>query len=583
MRENAKFDERLSTAQRGLRDLEALLERESLTRDEIAAEGVRRELDRRACEKSLTRGKQLLLRETRANAQVTYLLNETLTNARAIADIIEDFERTKAALERELSAATSDTKRTIDERNALKLEVNERREECKAEISKGDLLAHTVTVTVRQEIADLEDEVKCLRREEAARNRIQKYVADRVSRAMKRHQGVQQNIAQLQSLLRIRNAEIMDVKSNIDDARERRSHFERLQELTTTQRDTFATIVRKSEVIAGALRRKSKRLDVQKLELERHTQEKDWAVSAVRGETDVKKRERDARRNQNDAVSHVILRARADVEVSETELGKLKNEFEAGKCDQELLFEQSKTLVKSRQAVAVELLDRNDELCRLCDRIATSEDVSRQCEEELALRVHECETLRRRVHEIERSLIIARRNVATIPGYQAEISSKRSTLYEMRMSAENLSQRLEDPKEHTRWRLIHGPKGEEENDVDVDDVNDKLASVGSRIQDQERELTKRRLRCQDIDREIERLRTVIAENTDEALETASSLNRAKSKLSAVERALLAAVSELTMYRALTAALADAKSRNIAEVDALRLSLEEINDEPIATT
>jgi septal ring factor EnvC (AmiA/AmiB activator) len=107
----------------------------------------------------------------------------------------------------------------------------------------------------------------------------------------------------------------------------------------------------------------------------------------------------------------------------------------------------------------------------------------------------------------------------------------------------------------------------------VDVFNDKLASVGSRIQDQERELARRRLRCQDIDREIERLRAVIAENADEAIETASSLNRAKSKLSAVERALLAAVSELTMYRALTAALADAKSRNIAEVDALRLSLE----------
>ena len=376
---NAKFDEQLSTAERGLNDLKALLERESLARDEIAAEGVRRELDRRACQKSLTRAKQTSLRETRANAHLTYLVNEMLTNARSIADIVEDVEGTKAALERELATAARDTKRTIEEQNALRLDVNERREECKAEITKGDLLAHTVTVTVRQEIADLEDEVKCLRREEAARNRIQKYVADRVSRAMKRHQGVQQNIAQLKSLLRIRDAEMMDVKSNIDDARERRSHFERLRELTTTQRDAFATIVRKSGVIAGATREKNERLHVKTFELERQAQEKDWEVSAARGETDAKKRERDARRNQNDAVSHVILRARADMEVSETELGKLQNELKAGKCDQELLFEQSKALVKSRQAVAMELLDRNDELCQLCDRIATSEDVSRQC------------------------------------------------------------------------------------------------------------------------------------------------------------------------------------------------------------
>jgi formate hydrogenlyase subunit 4 len=65
----------------------------------------------------------------------------------------------------------------------------------------------------------------------------------------------------------------------------------------------------------------------------------------------------------------------------------------------------------------------------------------------------------------------------------------------------------------------------------------------------------------------------VNENADEALETTSALNRAKSKLGAVERALLAVVSELTMYRALTAALANEKSRNIAEVDALRLHIE----------
>ena len=263
--------------------------------------------------------------------------------------------------------------------------------------------------------------------------------------------------------------------------------------------------------------------------------------------------------------------------MSETEIRKLQDELRGGKVDLELIIEQSRALVKSRQIVAMELLDRNAELCQLCDRVATSEDVTRQCEEELALRVHECELLRRNVHDVGRSVAVARRRVATIPGRREEISFKRATLYEMQISAEHLSARLEDPNEHARWRLIHGPKGAEGDAIDVDDVNDKLSALGSRIEVAERELDGRNLRCRDIDREVDRVRRIVTENADDALNTASSLNRAKFKLSALERSVLALSSELAMYRALTTALANAKSRNIAEVDALRLSLEESVD------
>ena len=210
----------------------------------------------------------------------------------------------------------------------------------------------------------------------------------------------------------------------------------------------------------------------------------------------------------------------------------------------------------------------------MCDRVATAEDVTRQCEEELGLRVVECEKLRRHAHDIERSLAIARRRAGAVPEYQAKISSKRTMLYEMQIAAENLSHQLEDPQEHTRWRLVHGPKGEEGNDIDVDDFNVKLSSVGARLEDKEYESANYDLRCHDADEQIEYLRTTIAQNADEALEVVSSLNRSKFQLSSIERQLLAVVSELAMYRALTASLANEKSRSIAEADMLRVHLED---------
>ena len=574
---NAVLDERVAASSRGLSDLESLAERESLARDAIAAESVRLEIDRRALEKSLTRANQILLRESRSNAQVVHRLRETNALEACARQTIEDVRESKLSLERELATATNDTERVVREQNALKVEVHEKREECKTEITRTDALSHTVSVTLRGEVADLEDEIKCLRREAAARDGVRKHVADRVARANKRHQGVRQNISRLESLLRVRENEIGDAQSSIEDARERQCRFEQLQELMRTQRDAFASVVKKSNAVARATRERTAMLEAKRSDLERETRARGEDLSRARAETDAKKRERDLYQGQCDAVTHVISRARAECEVSETEIRKLQDELRGGKVDLELIIEQSRALVKSRQIVAMELLDRNAELCQLCDRVATSEDVTRQCEEELALRVHECELLRRNVHDVGRSVAVARRRVATIPGRREEISFKRATLYEMQISAEHLSARLEDPNEHARWRLIHGPKGAEGDAIDVDDVNDKLSALGSRIEVAERELDGRNLRCRDIDREVDRVRRIVTENADDALNTASSLNRAKFKLSALERSVLALSSELAMYRALTTALANAKSRNIAEVDALRLSLEESVD------
>ena len=195
----------------------------------------------------------------------------------------------------------------------------------------------------------------------------------------------------LRSTLRIREAEIADYEANIQRAREQQKHFKQLQEFTKTQSDAFAAVVKKSFVVAKTTNERQMRLDSKVSDLEKHTREKDALVSAARVETDARKLERDRRRGQNDGVVHAIMSARADVEVGDTELGKLKDDLKAGKRQQSLLLEQSKAIIKSREAVAIELLDRNNELCQLCDRVATAEDVTLQCEEELGLRVVECE------------------------------------------------------------------------------------------------------------------------------------------------------------------------------------------------
>jgi hypothetical protein len=569
---NAELGAKIAAAARALEDSEALLENEIVTREQLEAESVRHEIDRRGSEKALSKLKKQVSRKERANARLEAQLNQFEKASAGARETAREHNKVKTLLNGELSQVMNEIKRTTEEYRALKIEVNERRERCKEEITKRDTLAQTVSVTLCEEIAELEDEVKCLRAEEVARNRIKSHVTDRVSRELRRSQRVKAVVSELKSFLGVREAEIEDIQEHIRDARERQGHFEQLSDLTRLQRDAFAGTLRKCVAITENIAEKSKQFDLKNVRLEREIQEKERGVQAARAETDVKKRRRDEQRSRNDGVSEAIVQTRADVDVGDTEMSKLKASIQIEKSEHARILTQSQDSIKSREAIALELLDRNSELCELCDRVATSEVVSQQCEEELAARVHECEMLRRKVHDVERSLGIARVKVGAIPSIEAEIATKRAQLCELQNSAEDLCEKLEDPRERKKWRIIHGPKGREDQ-CDSDVLRGKLEQLHLRLEEKERELAIRALKYRDVDEETIRLQEKISQNSDEALDTASSLNRAKFKLSSIERAMLAVVSELAMYRALTATLANAKSRNIAEIDALRLTLE----------
>ena len=191
--------------------------------------------------KRLTRAKQLNVRETRSTAQLDYRVDEVLTKESAARQIIDDAKEVKSSLEREIASTASETARVSEEQNALQIEIREQRKTCKTAIAKSDLVAHTVSVSLRGEIVDLEEEVKCLRREESVRDRVHAHVADRVFRDATTSQD-KNTASALRSTLRIREAEIADYEANIQRAREQQKHFKQLQEFTKTQSDAFAAV-----------------------------------------------------------------------------------------------------------------------------------------------------------------------------------------------------------------------------------------------------------------------------------------------------------------------------------------------------
>ena len=193
----------------------------------------------------------------------------------------------------------------FEEQNALQIEIREQRKTCKTAIAKSDLVAHTVSVSLRGNCR-FEEEVKRLRREESVRDRAHAHVADRVFRAMLRHH-------------RIKHRECVAI-----DAEDTRSGDRRLRGKHTT-REGATEAFQQLHIYKDAERRlrggreevvrrredderTSHALDSKVSDLEKHTREKDASSPRLALDGCEEAREGQTPR-QNDGVAHAIMSA----------------------------------------------------------------------------------------------------------------------------------------------------------------------------------------------------------------------------------------------------------------------------------
>lgn len=157
---------------------------------------------------------------------------------------------------------------------------------------------------------------------------------------------------------------------------------------------------------------------------------------------------------RNDGLRQRKESCEEDIKGLINEIGKLK--FVKGGIDKELGRTQQvyNTIVSERDLLGTELIQKNDEIALLHERILTRENALKRGHLELGRVDGEIRIVNVIARDLGRELTIYRRRVTKLSLYQSKIASLNEMLLEEKLRVKALSEELENPENLNRWRSV---------------------------------------------------------------------------------------------------------------------------------
>jgi hypothetical protein len=112
--------------------------------------------------------------------------------------------------------------------------------------------------------------------------------------------------------------------------------------------------------------------------------------------------------------------------------------------------------VKDRNSIGIYLLDRNDELCILYERLNVQKEIASKGEAALIEREEEIRKLTLMGAEFDRKIELEKQKLPTVGSLQDEIDKLESSRQEMHQTSLKLSKQMENPNDPKRCRNLPG-------------------------------------------------------------------------------------------------------------------------------
>lgn len=230
------------------------------------------------------------------------------------------------------------------------------------------------------------------------------------------------------------------------------------------------------------------------------------------------------------------------VEQQIQEIDKLNVVINSLEKEMLLLKNRYEHAVEERNVTGVQLIDRNDELCILYERSNQQQETLRKGELELIKLEEELRLLRLYTEELNRKYLVAKHRLPYMNTLQEEIKKLKLQLEKEQKTTEELSHKLEDPKNLERWRPLEG------SDPDIEQLISKIQVLESRLDNKREIVLEKELILEEITTLTEKLRNQAVTKRENAKLLADELNDLHGKIRDITKKMLASVSELSMYQ-----------------------------------
>eukprot|EP00002_Diphylleia_rotans_P011919 TRINITY_DN2344_c0_g1_i2.p1 TRINITY_DN2344_c0_g1~~TRINITY_DN2344_c0_g1_i2.p1 ORF type:complete len:930 (+),score=260.77 TRINITY_DN2344_c0_g1_i2:170-2959(+) len=323
----------------------------------------------------------------------------------------------------------------------------------------------------------------------------------------------------------------------------RLKEFSALYEIVKNERNKYVNMIQASAQAVAEMKEKIKIVQNEIEILRNESMAKDKSLSKERLAHQTAFKSRDNQRNELNKKLYHYRVTQETLEQQIAEIDKLNSIINGMEEEMVRMRKMYEIAVEDRNYTGIQLIDRNDELCILYEKLNIQESISKNGNIEMRKREQEIRMLNLLVANLEREVAVTRKLLPQIAQYESEIVTMQNHLLFERKRVDKLSKELESPTNTKRWRPLEG------KDPDPEELQAKLQSLEERLNEKQEQLLEKELVMEEITNLSDRLRKQASEGKSDTLELAKKVNDFQSRIKDITRRMMATVAELSMYQA----------------------------------
>ena len=401
----------------------------------------------------------------------------------------------------------------------------------------------TAFETVYAEVAALEDIIKHLKKEEADRNKVERDVRTQVERLIKTTMLKREKHREQTELANGLDNELDDLRKQTKENERRHTALVSLFHEVQSQRNKFAQLIeagKQTKAETGEkLRVLANEIDI----LRGESGDKEIKLVHAHAQLTSAMTARDVLRQDINKRAMTFREGRDKIDEQMNEMEGLHTVADQGRKNQIRLTLKFEHETQRRDHAGLMLVERNDEVAALHERVNLQVEVGRRGEIELRNREDEIRAFAAEIRKHELSVEANASLASGVPGLNAEIERLRKELIVERRRVARLSAKAETPENADRWRVLQG------KDPGADELRAKLKDLKLAIEDKEDEIEENVLMLQELDSLVQRMTSEAASGRAESLELARTINDLVTKIQSTGDETKSTVSELALCQA----------------------------------
>ncbi|KND04550.1 uncharacterized protein SPPG_00275 [Spizellomyces punctatus DAOM BR117] len=548
----AEYEQRRAEIHEMERQCDEIFKQHEMAKEQLAVqkgERVRLELGLKKCVFEIKREHDLLLRSLREK-------DALLKSFRRLETTVNNIRLSTPLLHQQLTEHTRQLEQTKRDERHYRKQSSQLRKEI-------DLMLYEYLKTENGERTLGEN----LAREIGVNQRLDEELEEKMTRA----QGFEKQVEELnvekelkaRELIRIRNKlktikdnlgvkeiSVLDASKRCQEAVTRLKEFATLYDVVKNERNKYLNQIQATTQRAAEMKEKikilSNEIEILRLEIAKKGRE----LTKKRQENTAAYAQRDSAKNEANKLLLQYRERRDEIDQNLSRIETLQLLINAAESDLVALRTRHGTLLKTRNATGMQLLDRNDELCILYEKLNLQQEVMQRGDAELAAKDDEIRKLTIIASDLERQVELGKTltNRQTLHETQTRLQTVKSQLDLARTRVASLSAHMETPESPGRTRDLGG------SDPPTTTLLEKIRSVEETLAEKEERILEKDLVLEEVTTLTDRLKRQTMDGRTESHHVAAQVNDLSKRIKHLTKAMMARVSELAMHQAMAMGL-----------------------------